>query len=215
MGDVLQPAPHEALDGNDGVSRIDRLASSARRSRRRSRRPRGSGRSTAAAAALLVVDAPPRCRCAPSPPANWSCRGRCRSPVCARAAPPTHRVRQSETGPSLFFQRRQRVVDFVQEFFEKHQATHTIGGAIEVAGIVQQHFQFVVAALRCRYAGDCADARVRDGRRRCALPSPLPAIPSAPSGNRPASRCCSRPRHRGRPDAAGSLARASGFFRVW
>src|SRR5260221_11215966 len=79
-------------------------------------------------------------RCAPSPPASWSCRGRCPPRAAARAAPATCPVPRSAAAPlgDLLV----RLVDFRVHAAEEHQLRHRL-----VGGAVVLHFVDEVAAL--------------------------------------------------------------------
>jgi hypothetical protein len=92
IGDVGDPAPHEALDRGNGVARVERLLRPAPRSRLRCAVAEDSGRPRAAAGGRVRRAGRPPGRCARSPPTSWSSQGRCRPPAGARAAQLTRRV---------------------------------------------------------------------------------------------------------------------------
>ena len=119
---VGKPAAHQPLHRHDRVLRIDRLHRLRGHADVDAGRDR-SGRSTAAADGRSRRAARPECRCAPSRPANWSCRDRCRPRACARAAPATRPVRKSAAAPSGF-QLAQHVVDVGGELAQELQLAH-------------------------------------------------------------------------------------------
>ena len=98
--DVGQRAADQPLGRGDGVGRVVRRALAGRVADAHARRPRRSARPRAAAGGPVRRAAPWARRCAPWPPASWSCPGRCRPPGGAGAALRRGRVRRSAAGPS-------------------------------------------------------------------------------------------------------------------
>ena len=145
VSDVLGAPPHEALDGHDGVLWIDCLvllrvvtdfstAIGVVAHHRRQQR-----------AALLVVQADGQAA------ADGGDQGIGRTEVDADGELVLVRCRRFtrlgdlKQSHFLFFQRRQRVIDFVQKFFQEHQTTHTIRRQGKLCLVIEQLPEFLVA----------------------------------------------------------------------
>ena len=211
VGEIGEAAAHQPLHRNDRVLRIERLHAPAPRSRRR-RRARRSARSTAAADGRPRPAARRECRCAPSRPANSSCRDRCRPRACARAAAATRPARRSAAAPSgrasqqsPSASRRCR-----RRASSRNRSSRTRRPRRVPRGVGVEQRRERAARARARLAAHIGRrSAVERARVACSprIVRPPRAARAAAPGSRAAARCRSRRTRRRRAATAGMRAR--------
>ena len=188
-----RPRPMKRLTDAMVFSRVLRPARPARRSRSGGRRPRGSAPPRAGSRGPAHrAGIRPR-RCAPPPPANGWCPGRCRPRCAAGAGRATGRVLKSAA--SAMVEARycpscsKRALDVLGKALDEHEGSDLLRRG-RGSRLLRPAAARCAASCRAR-AGPAASCSASRSPRVARLFQRLAPLPSAASGSRRAWRCCS------------------------